>query len=284
MTAEEVMAWMMLERRWEHNYVVSPLNVAEDVLLLQKRPFFVLLAVDAPLGLRFQRFQAKYHHRQHMQGSTEWETFIRLTDQRPTLLNNANQVLHNTFTSLDDFHAYLSRQQPSLNDEIRCRPSWDDYFMLLADLASYRSNCMKRRVGCIVVRDHRVIATGYNGTPRGLTNCNEGGCTRCNDGAANNTLLSECLCMHAEENALLEAGRERISGRQDECTVVYCNTFPCLGCAKKMIQVGIKEVVYRMEYGMDTRVGAMMKEAGLSVRQHRPSTRLHLENWLNGHN
>lgn len=64
-----------------------------------------------------------------------------------------------------------------LMDEARVRPSWDQYFMQLADLAARRSNCMKRRVGCCIVREKRVISTGYNGTPRGMTNCNEGGCT-----------------------------------------------------------------------------------------------------------
>lgn len=111
----------------------------------------------------------------------------------------------------------------------------DTSIQTLASLASMRSNCMKRRVGAILVRNKRIVATGYiyplylhvsihyhitfcfsyNGTPLGLTNCNEGGCARCNG-------LQEresCLCLHAEENALLEAGRERVSG-----ATLYCNT------------------------------------------------------------
>ena len=111
----------------------------------------------------------------------------------------------------------------------------DTPIQTLASLASMRSNCMKRRVGAILVRNKRIVATGYicslyhlvsiyhyitfcssyNGTPLGLTNCNEGGCARCNG-------LEEresCLCLHAEENALLEAGRERVSG-----ATLYCNT------------------------------------------------------------
>jgi dCMP deaminase len=80
----------------------------------------------------------------------------------------------------------------------RLRPSWDSYFMSLADLAARRSNCMKRRVGCVLVRGARVISTGYNGTPRGATNCNEGGCPRCNAGEGSGHSLSNCLCLHAE--------------------------------------------------------------------------------------
>lgn len=92
--------------------------------------------------------------------------------------------------------------------------------MSLASLAARRSNCMKRRVGCVLVREKRVIATGYNGAPRGLTNCNEGGCGRCNSGASGGVGLDTCLCLHAEENALLEAGRERVG----KGAILYCDT------------------------------------------------------------
>jgi len=81
---------------------------------------------------------------------------------------------------------------------------------------------MKRRVGALLIRNNRVLSTGYNGTPRGLKNCNEGGCGRCND--SSNSLgekLDECLCLHAEENALLECGR---GGGGAEGAVLYCNT------------------------------------------------------------
>lgn len=108
---------------------------------------------------------------------------------------------------------------------------------------------MKRQVGCLLVRRNRVIATGYNGTPRGVLNCNQGGCPRCNLGVAKcGQGLSECFCLHAEENAILEAGRDRIDNADGPCTL-YCNTCPCLSCAKKIVQSGVKEVVYRLDYG-----------------------------------
>jgi dCMP deaminase len=80
---------------------------------------------------------------------------------------------------------------------------------------------MKRRVGAILIRNNRVLSTGYNGTPRGLINCNQGGCERCNLGKSCGSNLDECLCLHAEENALLECGR---SGGGVEGAVLYCNT------------------------------------------------------------
>ena len=86
----------------------------------------------------------------------------------------ANIHLLNLGSSLQKLHDGV--KQLNLADEHRLRPNWDEYFMQLASLAAQRSNCMKRRVGCVLVRDKRVISTGYNGTPRHLKNCNEGGC------------------------------------------------------------------------------------------------------------
>jgi dCMP deaminase len=151
--------------------------------------------------------------------------------------HQAHLGILNSSDSLNLLHLQLNSLV--LTDESRLRPTWDQYFMELASLASQRSNCMKRRVGCVLIRDKRVISTGYNGTPRGLKNCNEGGCElsmdgeipsqmlivekgkRCNDGAGAGWGLDTCLCIHAEENALLEAGRERIG----KGSVLYCDTY-----------------------------------------------------------
>jgi dCMP deaminase len=136
-----------------------------------------------------------------------------------SLMESANLTIQNPYPTLSSLHSHLSAL--SLSSTHRLRPSWDTYFLSLCTLASLRSNCMKRRVGAVLIRNNRVLSTGYNGTPRGLTNCAEGGCNRCNGGAAGGTALDECLCLHAEENALLECGRERGGA---EGTVLYCNT------------------------------------------------------------
>lgn len=90
------------------------------------------------------------------------------------LIDRAEVRLVNRTSSMSHFHQAL--KDLNLADEQRLRPDWDQYFMQLASLAAQRSNCMKRRVGCVLIREKRVISTGYNGTPRNLTNCNEGGC------------------------------------------------------------------------------------------------------------
>ncbi|EJU02617.1 hypothetical protein DACRYDRAFT_51191 [Dacryopinax primogenitus] len=174
----------------------------------------------------------------------------------------------NSFHSVRELEAHLDVL--NLRDTERLRPGWDSYFMTLAHLASLRSNCMKRRVGAILVRSHRVISTGYNGTPRGLQNCADGGCARCNGSARSGQALEECLCLHAEENALLEAGRERVSGGEGGAAVLYCNTCPCLRCSVKIVQTGVREVVYNLAYSMDEASARVFKEAGVALRQHCP--------------
>ena len=90
------------------------------------------------------------------------------------LIDRAEVRLVNRTSSLETL--YLALKDLNLADNQRLRPNWDQYFMQLASLAAQRSNCMKRRVGCVLVRERRVISTGYNGTPRNIQNCNEGGC------------------------------------------------------------------------------------------------------------
>ena len=289
MTVQELMDFMMQDGNWQHNWVVHPIATVEQMDILRKRPFFFMLAVEAPLLVRYRRFLCKYRRDSGTSTCSDGdgispgllEQFV-VTDDEHSWNNNSGKILipatHadgvivNPYTEQEQLHDALERIVPSLASPLRLRPCWDDYFMLLADLAAHRSNCMKRRVGCILARHGRVIATGYNGTPRGVRNCNDGGCPRCNDGNAKcGQDLSECLCLHAEENALLEAGRDRIDrGESNNWTTLYCNTCPCLSCAKKIVQSGVKEVVYRLEYGMDAKTADLFKQVGIHLRQHSP--------------
>ncbi|WPK27282.1 hypothetical protein PUMCH_004663 [Australozyma saopauloensis] len=253
---------------WRTNYVILHIDDIEMLQKLQKRPFFLHVYVDAPVKLRYER-----HCLKRTDQDVSFESFVMQSDellfdaQNPLIQinNQANVKVINTSTSLKSLYVKLS--ELDLMNPARLRPTWDAYFMRLADLAALRSNCMKRRVGCVIVRDNRVVATGYNGTPRHLTNCNEGGCTRCNQGQGSGASLSTCLCLHAEENALLEAGRDRIDG---DSSILYCNTCPCLTCSIKIVQSGIKQVVYAQSYSMDEHAHRVMNEARIVLRQYVP--------------
>ena len=146
------------------------------------------------------------------------------------------------------------------------RPDWDDYFMEIAHVVARRSNCMKRKVAAIIVRDKRIVTTGYNGTPRGARNCNEGGCPRCNSLTPAGTDLGECLCSHAEENAIVQAAFHGFSVRGG---TLYCTFSPCLNCTKLIINAGIVEVVYNAAYPMGGQSLRLMDECGVKHRQYK---------------
>ncbi|KAF4989760.1 hypothetical protein FGRMN_8911 [Fusarium graminum] len=279
-TAEELLDFVT--KRWRSRFVTTdiPTEAVLDVFL--RRPFFLLISVDAPLTVRWRRFQNRARQRHAGESDMSLEDFVAESDIHlydaqkglSPLISRAVVRLLNTSSSLA--HLYATLGKLDIPNPDRLRPGWDTYFMELAALASKRSNCMKRRVGCVLVgKERRVISTGYNGTPRGLQNCAEGGCPRCNDGNSSGVGLSTCLCIHAEENALLEAGRERIR----EGSILYCDTCPCLTCSIKICQVGISEVVYAHTYSMDSDTARVFREAGVKLRQFIPPPNglIHLE-------
>ena len=152
------------------------------------------------------------------------------------------------------------------------RPSWDEYFMNIAHEAAKRANCIRRQVGAIIVRDRIIVSTGYNGTPMGVRNCFDGGCLRCLSDAAPGEGYDTCICVHAEENAIVLAARH---GASTNGAILYSTLRPCFGCTKLCIQAGIKEVIYdqdfRYEPELEETYAALILEAGLAMRKHRPS-------------
>ena len=134
--------------------------------------------------------------------------------------------------------------------------------MQLAHLVSKRTNCMKRAVGCVIVKDCRIVATGYNGTPFGMENCKDGGCERCNSMTPSGAGLDTCYCIHAEENAVIEGGRSKTQGG-----TAYVTTFPCLMCSKKLVQSGIIRIVYDRDYDMPITKNFLAKFENISIEQ-----------------
>ena len=143
------------------------------------------------------------------------------------------------------------------------RPGWDEYFMNIAVVASTRSNCSRRNIGAVIVKDHRIISTGYNGTPRGVKNCFEGGCPRCASDVASGDGLRECICCHAEENAIVQAAYHGVSVNNSS---IYTTFSPCLLCSKMIINAGIKEVIFLNRYKFDQIAKNLLNEAGVTMR------------------
>ena len=141
------------------------------------------------------------------------------------------------------------------------RPSWDEYFMEMAELARKRSTCLRRHVGAVIVKDNRVIATGYNGVPKGIRHCEETGCLRQQLNVPSGKMHELCRGLHAEQNAIIQAA---CMGSSIEGGTLYCTTQPFVICTKMIINAGIKRVVIKESYP-DALAQEMAAEAGLVI-------------------
>ncbi len=142
------------------------------------------------------------------------------------------------------------------------RPDWDEYFLKIAKLVSERSTCLRRNVGAIIVKDKKILATGYNGAPAGITHCDEAGCIRAELDIPSGQRHELCRGLHAEQNALLQAA---LHGNSVKDSILYATVQPCIICAKMIINAGIIEIVIMGGYP-DEMAAKFLKEAGLKVR------------------
>lgn len=145
----------------------------------------------------------------------------------------------------------------------RNRPSWDEYFMEVASVVAMRSTCIRRNIGALIVKDKRILATGYNGAPSGLPHCTEVGCLREALGVPSGERHEICRGLHAEQNALIQAARYGIAV---EGSSLYCTTEPCSLCAKMLINAGIRRIVFREEYP-DPLSRELLRGAGVLVEK-----------------
>ncbi len=143
------------------------------------------------------------------------------------------------------------------------RPSWDEYFLEVADLVAKRSTCLRRHVGAVAVRNKRILATGYNGSPPGLVHCLDIGCLREKLGVPSGQRQELCRALHAEQNVIIQAGIHKVDLTG---ATIYVVNHPCVICSKMLISVGIKEVVIKESYP-DALAKKMLKEAGIKVRK-----------------
>jgi dCMP deaminase len=127
----------------------------------------------------------------------------------------------------------------------RQRPDWDEYFLEIANVVAKRSTCLRRQIGAVIVRDRRILTTGYNGAPSGLRHCIEIGCLRDELGIPSGTRHEMCRALHSEMNAVIQAAQHGVSTRG---ATIYSTRQPCSVCARMIINAGIVKVVYTGDY------------------------------------
>ncbi len=144
------------------------------------------------------------------------------------------------------------------------RPTWDEYFLDVANLVAKRSTCYRRHVGAVLVKDKRILATGYNGAPSGLEDCLEiGFCVRDKLGIPSGERHELCRALHAEQNVIIQAALHGVGTRD---SILYLTNQPCIICAKMLINAAIKEIVITGDYP-DKMAMKFLKEAKIKVRK-----------------
>ncbi len=263
--AERLLARLESDRNVAIDSIRHP---AEVEILRAREAHFALVWIDADEALRFERIRAR-----RRPGDPESLERLRELERREQGSDDESAQQQNAVRELADHRLQNNGTLTELHDAVQRilerslffeRPGWDDYFMSIARMVCSRSNCVKRKVGTVVSKDRRIISTGYNGTPRGTRNCNEGGCPRCSNFAPGGTRLDECLCSHAEENAITQAAYHGVSLRE---ATLHTTLAPCLQCTKLIINAGLSEVVYNAAYPLGETALALLQESGVKARQ-----------------
>ncbi|KAJ1609432.1 Dcd1p-like dCMP deaminase [Cryptosporidium canis] len=269
-------AFMVTTSDWNSNYIISKLS-KEFELDIFSNTFFVSLAIDIPSISRFSMLMNKYENNDQIYHE---KTVDMLTDNPDNvkvllslLINELNESRDGTSRLLrkSDYYIGYFKDFCDLENKILglklsdmdLRPSWDEYFMKIAKIASQRSNCISRKVGSVIVKDKKILSTGYNGTPKNMNNCFEGGCARCtNPDRVEGKSLETCSCMHAEANAMLFAGIEKCNG-----ATIYITLMPCISCTKSIIQCEIERVVYSAEYTIPENISTikLLRDSNIKV-------------------
>jgi len=239
----------------------------------------ILLAVDAEPQTRYSRIIIR-------QSETDNQTFEEfLADEKremysidPTkqnlsaCINKADFIIKN-----DKDFEHLKKQveeifekikEPQEIDfqkrEVHQRPSWDEYFMKITSIVAERSTCLRHNVGAVIVKNKRIITTGYNGAVRNQKDCLELGCKKDELKLETGFGAEECRAVHAEQNAIAQAG---IHGANIEGGTIFCTHIPCRMCAKQIINAGLKELIYYFNYEGSKDSLKLLQECGIKIKK-----------------
>ncbi len=259
------------------NAIIESIRTSGEIDALRQRGGFFLLAVDADARIRYQRVLQRGSETDNI----DYETFIANENREMSGIDPATQNLMKCIESADfaldnngtfqQLFDQIERIMSEMEDRIKAlksglpyrRPSWDEYFMEVAGTVAKRATCDRGRSGCVIVRDKRILVTGYVGSPIGLEHCDDVGHLFKKMIHEDGRTTTHCVrTVHAEQNAITQAARYGIS--LDEATL-YCKMTPCRTCAMLMINCGIKRVVCEFRYHAGKESEAMFAEAGVSI-------------------
>jgi len=252
------------------NAIVDAIRNPAEVKELKKLKNFFLISVDAPLELRFERIKERKRESDPIsieefqkidardKGIGEKETGqgvgICMLQADFNLINNGE--LEEMNQKVSDLYKQLIRKIP--------RPSWDEYFMKVAALVAERSTCLRHHIGAVIVKDKKIVTTGYNGAVKGVADCTQLGCIKDQQNLASGIGYETCRAVHAEQNAIVHAS---ILGISINGTSLYCTHTPCMICAKLIVNSGIKEVISYQDFEGDLGARNFLINSGVILRK-----------------
>ena len=248
------------------NCIIESVRTPGEVSALRGKPNFYLFAVDADPKVRYERAVLRGSETDHV----SYETFIaneqrEMDNTDPNKQNLGVCIREADYRfdnggSIEDLHRQV---EECLKVLIPSRPSWDEYFMELADVAAHRATCDRGRSGCVIVKDRQLLVTGYVGSPSGLPHCDEVGHLFRKSIDAEGHITTHCVrTVHAEQNAICQAARRGIA--LDGATL-YCRMTPCRTCAMLIINCGIKRVVCERKYHAGAESEELFRQAGVQI-------------------
>ncbi len=269
----DVLAKKAIEKiRDGENYVFTSIRVPAEVDFLQKRDDFLLIDVTAPAQVRLLRIVERGRDEDDPKTVEELLEKENKENSNDPNAQNLKGVASMAQLAIENIGTKQELQQKAakliedwlytLQDK---RPHWDDYFMNLAEHAKLRATCLSAKKGAIIVKDKMILSTGYNGSPKGVKHCIDGGCQRCTSRhlgkMKSGQYIEPCICCHAEENAIVQAA---YNGTSTKGGVIYTSFTPCTNCAKLIINAGITDVYAKTIYPDDTST-KLFQEAGVKL-------------------
>ncbi len=270
-----ILAEKAIEKVTENKrYVITSIRNPLEVKKLNSSKNFVLINVDAPIEERFRRLVARENARKEDKENLTFENFVESEEKEMISESNSGQKISNCIKmskltilndlDFDSFYRKIDEALPKI-EEISSftRPSWDEYFIELAGVIGKRGTCDRGRAGCILVKDKRVMSTGYAGAPPKLAHCDEIGHWFKKTIHEDGTITQHCIrTVHAEANAIAQAAKYGIN---IEGATLYCKMEPCLDCTKLLISSGIKKIVCEKRYHAARESREMLNEAEVKI-------------------
>lgn len=270
-----ILARMAIQRmEWDKSYVVTSVRNPVEVEILRTKSNFALININASQKARWNRMEKRRQKEQRNDDLATFEEFKAREAQEAesadpakqqvnTVISMADIIINNEGT-LEELKKKIDKLLKEWKNKLdKKRPSWDEYFLHLALEVGKRATCDRGKSGCIIVKDKRIISTGYVGAPVGLPHCDEAGHLMHKVHNTDGTESQHCIrTTHAETNAIAQAARHGVSVKD---ATIYCKMEPCYVCAQTMINSGIKRVVCLKRYHRAQLTRDWLKQAGVKL-------------------